>query len=566
MNVSFQYANRHNTSVLLKIDGVLANQTICLLVDAGEGVDVDSLIDNDENEYLTGILLTHLHLDHYDTLDENLRDGARIYTSEENEKLLDTVLSEANTNDGQSFDTQTVRSAVEPVGDGVTIGDNLTIKTAPAGHTPGATAFYLELETDSGTETILITGDFTRRKVAGYPGLSLHDADTVVLTGATSNKFENSITDAIDNAVQQGVSGSPTLVTAAGLNSVHAAYLLGHTLEETSQSLRVNIVGQAAKLYDALDYDVPHVNSIQEYDPSDVVDAGCITISGPDVPNSGGSKLLFDEIRDDPNAGLIQLIGSNQGEIADSRCTTNQYEFVNHPTMETIEDTLELLNPKQIVVTHQTGSDLERYRDQFSTVVWAPKSNNEFTLYEGGVWSPPHWVSDGVIKTFREDASEVTLSAVDSSSRSFERTGVDLEAEGVHVDQLALLSEGTSECKYSTSPSSSSPSDSGNEDGRASPPASTPEKRAMADGAAARPAGEGPGGIGEETDVAVTGIEGAIMEIQSSLDRIEDDLVADSGVDATAVHTDGNTVVLEVEDDCELPDEGDSVVLQQATS
>lgn len=564
MNVSFQYANRHNTSILLKIDGVLSNQTICLLVDAGEGVDVDSLIDNDENEYLTGILLTHLHLDHYDTLDENLRDGARIYTSEENEKLLDTVLSEANSNDGQSFDTQTVRSAVEPISTSVTIGDSLTITTVPAGHTPGATAFYLELETSSGTETILITGDFTRRKVAGYPGLPLHDADTVVLTGATSSKFESSITGAIDNAVQQGVSGSPTLVTAAGLNSVHVAYLLGHTLEKTSQSIQVNIVGQAAKLYDALDYDVPHVNSVQEYNPSEVMDAGCITISGPDVPNSGGSKLLFNEIRDDPNAGLIQLVGSNQGEIADSRCTTNQYEFVNHPTMETIEDTLELLNPKQVVVTHQTGQDLERYRDRFSTVVWAPKSNREFTLYEGGVWSPPDWVSDSVIKTFREDASEIAFASVDSSSISFERTSVNLEAEGVHVDQLALLSEGTSECKYSTS-SSPSASDSDCKDERTSPTASASGERAMTDGATALPAGGGPS-LDGDTDVAVTGIEGAITEIQSSLERIEDNLEDDSGVDATAVHVDGNTVVLEVADNCELPNEGDSVVLQQTTS
>lgn len=566
MNVSFQYANRHNTSVLLKIDGVLSNQTVCLLIDAGEGVDVDSLIDNDENEYLTGILLTHLHLDHYDTLDENLRDGARIYTSEENEKLLDTVLSEASSNDGQSFDTRSIRSAVEPISNSVTIGDNLTITTVPAGHTPGATAFYLELETDSGTETILITGDFTRRKVAGYPGISLHDADTVVLTGATSGNFENSITEAVDNAVQQGVSGSPTLVTAAGLNSVHVAYLLGHTLEETSQSLQVNIVGQAAKLYDALDYDVPHVNSIQEYNPSDVMDAGCITISGPDVPNSGGSKLLFDEIRGDPNAGCIQLVGSNRGEIADSRCTTNQYEFVNHPTMETIEDTLELLNPKQVVVTHQTGADLERYRDRFSTVVWAPKSNREFTLYEGGAWSPPDWVSDGIIRTFREDAPEVSLSSVDPSSISFERTDVNLEAEGLHVEQLALLSEGTSECKYSTSPSSPSASDSGSQSEPASPSAPTSRKRAMTDGATALPARDSPGGPGRETDVAVTGIEGVIMEIQSSLERLEDDLVSDSGVDATAAHVDGNTVVLEVTDDCELPDEGDSVVLQQTTS
>jgi len=33
MNVSFQYANRSNTSVLLKFDGILNNQTVCLLTE-----------------------------------------------------------------------------------------------------------------------------------------------------------------------------------------------------------------------------------------------------------------------------------------------------------------------------------------------------------------------------------------------------------------------------------------------------------------------------------------------------------------------------------------------------
>jgi len=47
---------------------------------------------------------------------------------------------------------------------------DLNIKPVPAGHTPGATGFYIEFEHNDEKETILITGDFTRRSVAGYSG------------------------------------------------------------------------------------------------------------------------------------------------------------------------------------------------------------------------------------------------------------------------------------------------------------------------------------------------------------------------------------------------------------
>lgn len=556
MNVSFQYANRNNTSVLLKFDGVINNQTVCLLVDAGKGVDVDDLIDEEQNEYLTGILLTHLHLDHYVSLDENLRDGAKIYTSEENTKLLNTVLSEANSNREGSFNTRKIRSSMAPIADSVTIGNSLTITPVPAGHTPGATAFYIEFEGDDGTETILVTGDFTRRKVAGYSGLPLHDTDTLILTGATSNNFRDSITSAIDTALQQGVSGSPTLVTASGLNCVHFTYLLGHMIERTSQSLRVNVVGQAAKLYDALNYEVPNVSSIQEYDPGDVVDEGCITVSGPDIPNSGGSKLLFDEIRDDPNAGLIQLISSNRGEIAESRCTVNQHVVVNHPTMETIKNTIELLNPKQVIVTHQTGSDLERYRDQFSTVVWAPKSNGRFTFYEDGEWSPPHWVSDSVVKKYRNATQPVELPTVDESADWFEKASVDLPEEGVDLDGLTLLS-GSNESDHKYSTTSKSTVSPGTEEIEPMVEAAPQEREVRTDGAT-QPAP----GIGVGPEQTPESLHSTLREIEASLENIEEQLGGESSFEATTVHVDGETVVLQVDGDDDLPEVGEPVIIQ----
>ncbi len=564
MNISFQYANRNNTSVLLKFDGVIENQTICLLVDAGEGVDVDSLIDEEEDEYLTGILLTHLHLDHYVSLDENLRDGAKIYTSEENKELLDTVLSEANSNRDSSFNTQKIQSAIKPIPDGVTIGGELEIIPVPAGHTPGATGFYIEFEGSDGTETILITGDFTRRKVAGYPGLPLCDTDTLILTGATSDNFRDSVTKAVDKALEQGVSGSPALVTASGLNSVHFAYLLGHTIEQSSHSLQVNIVGQAAKLYDALDYAVPNVNSIREYDPENVVNEGCITISGPDIPSSGGSKLLFDEIRDDPNAGLIQLISSNRSEIADSRCTVNQYMVVNHPKMETIEDTIELLNPSQVIVTHQTGSDLEQFRDQFSAVVWAPKSNNTFTFYQNGEQSPPHWVSNSVVKKFQNESQSVELPSVDTSARDFDRSDVNLNEEGLNLDELTLLKDSNeSRCKYSTT---TSPSEASKQDELEAGPAAERSKLVKTDGAVKPPEASAEPPTKPESAIEEgqenNDLQDTLFEIKDQLSKVEAAVDEDDGLTATTVHVDDETLVLKVDDGQNLPDIGDPVVIK----
>ncbi|WP_230890108.1 MBL fold metallo-hydrolase [Halobacterium sp. KA-4] len=451
MNISFKYANRSNTSVLLKFDGIIDNQTLCLLVDAGEGTDVDSLINEDENEFLAGILLTHLHLDHYISLDENLRDNTRIYTSKENEKILNTVLSEANSNRTNSFNTHQIQSSVTPITDSITIGDALTITPVPAGHTPGATGFYIQFGSDGDTETILITGDFTRRTVAGYSGLPLHETDTLILTGATADSFQDSITSALDKALEHGVSGSPTLVTASGLNCVHFTYLLGHLLDRTSSPSQVNIVGQAAKLYDALGYAVPNVNSIQEYDAGNVVGESYITVSGPDIPNSGGAKLLFDEIRHDPNAGLIQLVSGDRGDIADSQCTINRYVTVNHPTMETVENTIELLNPEQAIITHQTGDNLERYRDQLPTAVWAPKDNQTYTFYKDGEWTPPHWINKETLRKYNSSTQPIKLPAVAPDTDSFRRMGVDLGGEGVLLNNVMMVSDtNSSDYKYST--------------------------------------------------------------------------------------------------------------------
>jgi len=114
MQVSYQHANPHDgrESYLLRFHDEIREQTTCILVDAGEDVDVDDLLG--EDEYLSAICLTHAHLDHYRTLESNLRDEAPIYATPETAQAittrLDTEAEHANLDDPDD-----VRAAVEPV-------------------------------------------------------------------------------------------------------------------------------------------------------------------------------------------------------------------------------------------------------------------------------------------------------------------------------------------------------------------------------------------------------------------------------------------------------------------
>ena len=61
MRVSYQHANPHNCreSTLVRFYDEIRDEMTCILVDIGDGVDVDAL--PGEDEYLSAICLTHAH-------------------------------------------------------------------------------------------------------------------------------------------------------------------------------------------------------------------------------------------------------------------------------------------------------------------------------------------------------------------------------------------------------------------------------------------------------------------------------------------------------------------------
>jgi putative mRNA 3-end processing factor len=451
MNIKCQYANRSKTSVLLTIEGILQGQSVNLLVDPGPGVDIDGLLGRDD--YLTGILLTHLHMDHYATLGENMRDGAPVYTSQTNIDLLDVAVDDANQFVNTAIDKSETKRSATPVDDGVTIGGKIDVTAVPAGHTPGAIGFYLKVSSGGETESILITGDFTRRPVAGYAGLPPVDADLVVLTGATESDFEDNLTDAVTTAIRQGLSGSPALVTATGLNAVHFATVLGTAIEESNVDMGVSVVGKAAKMLDKLDINPPHVTAIPEYAPEDILSENPITITGPDLPTEGGARKLFTQIKDDPNAGAILLSGDEEADIGTYSCTLNQFRFSNHPTETAVDEYIELVNPREIFLTHQRGSELRRYRDKYSAIVWAPRERKCYTLYRNGEWIAPFWVKEKAAKNLlktTQETSNIEFRPAEGYTLDAPE-GVSLAAEGLDMSSIAFSKPSQpADAKYNT--------------------------------------------------------------------------------------------------------------------
>lgn len=452
MNIKCQYANRSKTSTLLTIEGALRGQPINILVDPGPGVDIDSLLE--EDEYLTGVFLTHLHLDHYATLGENLRDGASVYTSQTNIDLLDIAIDDANQFIGTEIDKQGVKDSVTPIDEGVTIGGKIKVNPVPAGHTPGAIGFHLEIDTKGGSETILITGDFTRRPVAGYPGLPPVDADFVILTGVTDGDFESNLTEAVSTTIRQGLSGSPALVTATGLNAVHFASVLGTAIKQSNFQMGISVVGKAAKMLDALPIDPPNVTTIQEYEPNKVLAENAITITGPELPTEGGARNLFSQIKENTNAGVVLLSGDEDTEIGSYRCTLNRFPLSNHPTETAVDEYVELVNPREVFVTHQKGSKLRRYRDKYSAIVWAPRERTPFTLYRNGNWIAPHWVNKDSAKTLLNSTKSGSTIGFHPVTEHMPNTpeSVNLEAEGIDMNTIAFSAPSQpTDTKYDTS-------------------------------------------------------------------------------------------------------------------
>lgn len=447
MRVSFQHANPHrgNESFVLRFHESGRPRTPCLLVDAGDGVDLDGLLSDDD--YLVAVLLTHLHMDHYRSLGQIHRDQAPVVVSPSTAAIFETVLSEANRQHDLAGPAS-LAGVLEPADGWVDVIDTVRVHPVPAGHAPGATGFVIRFDDGDGTGDILATGDFTCRRAAGFAGFdpsTYSNVGAVFLTASTNEDQEAVVTELLGTTLERAHAGSTTLLTTGALTGVHLAYLLTAAADYLDFSVPIELAGQAAKLYEDLDYDLAAVTSTPEFArPSAHLNDGGITIAGPAVPEEGSAARFYECIRDDPEATLIQVTTGGERPLDSGGCTTYAFEFRNHPTQETLDDVVTSISPTQIVIEHQRGRAADQYKDQWNSYVWATDDDEEHVIYDDGQWSPPPWVTDAMHRRVRgRERLHTEYLDGDLPLPGLERhRDADLVAEGVDTDRLSNVVSG----------------------------------------------------------------------------------------------------------------------------
>jgi len=443
VRISFQHANPDagNESFLLRFE-TGNDETLCVLVDAGHGVDLDALLE--PSDRLGAIGLTHAHADHYASLADVHRDDIPIITSPATAAVLEDVLDIA---DAEHNVTRSVAvdDAVTPTEDWFSVAPDVEMHPVPAGHIPGATGFLVRATEGDRSHHLLATGDFTVRRAGGFLGFDpdgFVDIDTLFLTAATSDSFETPLTDALGTALEHAHGGAPTLVTTSGIVGPQIAYLLSALADEHGLQVSIRVVGQAAKLYEALGYDCSHVEPVPYFeDTSDCLGRGAIAVAGPDVPRERSSGRLFGVLRENPSACVVQLVGSGDEPISGGRCTIHSYELINHPTRETLVEVHDALDPRQTVITHRHGGS-QREFNELSSAVWGAGDTNEYTLFDGQQWQLPPWMDGQVVSSSKgrsvkqfADADVLASLSVPSLDRGDEP---DLEAEGIDTEQIGV--------------------------------------------------------------------------------------------------------------------------------
>ncbi len=121
----------------------------------------------------------------------------RGFSSTDTATILEDVFA-AGADHYELSNTERVLKQLEPIDEWTQIVPGLRVHPVPAGHTRGAAGFLFEVTADDKRRTILVTGDFTTRRAAGYPGFDLDlpvDVDVLVLTAATSEDSEATLTE-----------------------------------------------------------------------------------------------------------------------------------------------------------------------------------------------------------------------------------------------------------------------------------------------------------------------------------------------------------------------------------
>lgn len=456
MQISFHHTNpaASHDSTLLEI-APQNEDPQWYLIDAGDSVSPAAFIGPDES--LNGVFLTHAHSDHYDSLGGVLTPEIPLYVSPPTGAILQQAYSEADQHRGLG-NAEMIAESLTPIETWTELTADVDVLPIPAGHTPGAAAFLFridDLKNNGETVTILATGDFTLRPAAGNPGLTIPgsiDIDVLIANAATTPDFPAELSSAVETVLERALSGATTLVATGALTGVHLAYLLGHLTAELDRSLPIRLVGQAAKLYAAIGYDVPSVSLYPEFEHTDeVLGPGTVTIAGPEAPTGGSTKRLFGVVDDDPDAVFVQLVTAGSERVDRGACATQHVKLSNHPSEQQFREFVRENLPRHLILKHVGTERARAIGSAFENLLhWENDDMDPHTLYDDGRWLAPRWLDDGTAtriqrRNYRESDARMPIDQpiTELPTSSWDRRPPALDAEGLAVADLQDTFEST---------------------------------------------------------------------------------------------------------------------------
>lgn len=426
MQVEFQAMNPSKTddSFLLRINDSLEPVTQCFLVDCGNGVNVDKFLT--EKDELSGIIITHAHEDHISALPENTRKNVPIYTTPDTAIVLKKLFKQAaaQSNSSTTFSSnnswdfwdritptvaETVTQQLTPIEEITQLTPSVDLIPLPAGHTIGAGSFLFKTYTGTKEHHFLATGDFTPHAVGQTPGLDKNvaqvaDIDVLFMNTAMrtqENSYKDVFTDSIKTILEEAAQGKKVLVSSSSLTSIHYANWLQKSVQKYSTKINVILAGLSATMYDELGYDTSNLELAPTYEDNTITKNGTIVISAPEVPSSGGSGRIYDQLKNDPNSSIIQI--KSGGDVSTEQLSIDHsYRHVPHPTQDELDSLVEFTNPVHTVLNH---GPKKHYKNKYSfTIHWTVMNHHKRNLLlDNGTLCNPPWVNDAYASDIKSE-------------------------------------------------------------------------------------------------------------------------------------------------------------------
>ena len=475
VSLTYQNANyeQGNQSVLFKFQFDYDEQRYGILVDAGPGLDLEDLLDDDE--YILATLLTHAHLDHITSIRECVDIGTPIYATEETTAMLETIIEYEELVPPEDIESLKERLTIVD-GEWTNIRDDVAIRPVPVGHAPGACGYVIRFKDQGNWFHMFSSGDFTLHDVAGNPGFdptfggSIAEREQVTILQESADGQEVDRSDklaigalqmnvpsreastgkldaAVSRILERVRNGSPALVATGSLAGIHLASILDHLQRVDSDDFEINLVGKIAAMYEAAGYDLDSVNTVSEFDtPAGLLRRGHVTIAGPEGGSNGSSKALLEAANVAAgDLSVIQLRSAGGSPIEGSWLTSYEFEYSLHPTEDELDEVVTTIGPVLTIINHTTSrSELNDFRskgDDWESFVYASYGNEPYPIFTDGNWVRPGWISnDQLIKPVMARADRYTEYGTVKAEQlpAIQRRAIDIAAQGIEHEAITI--------------------------------------------------------------------------------------------------------------------------------